>query len=232
MAHICSKSDCGPCDGGNLGVVATNVLNDRPLRLSATHSYAVAELVDVLAVGEDSAALTFEYMAECCSTAMLSSTLKGIAADESRHQLWLARLKQALPEPAPDVALRRLLHRFFARLADRDMRVHLVRIVALDSAVCQLLGALQSAGTPVSKDAWTSAVLRAIQRDEARHVALARRSAVPLVYTAHGKELMAEVRESLAHVLTFRAAAFDALRIDPDRLLARLRRLPRNGLVR
>jgi hypothetical protein len=43
---------------------------------------------------------------------------------------------------------------------------------------------------------------------------------------------MAEVREGLAHVLTFRAAAFDALRVDPDRLLARLRRLARNGLAR
>lgn len=205
--------------------------HDRPIRLSAAHAYALAELLDVLAVGEDSAASTFEYMADRCGPAQISGALKDIAADETRHQRWLADLKQALPSPTKDPAVRSLLRRFFSRLADRDMRVHLVRIVALDSAVCQLLGALQSPGSPLSGEATTRSVLRKIQRDEARHVAVARQCATPLVGTPRGRDLMAEAREGLVHVLAFDATAFDTLSVDPDRLFVRLRRIPRQGVA-
>jgi hypothetical protein len=128
-----------------------------------------------------------------------------------------------------DVDLRRRFGRFLGRLADPEVRVHFVRIVALDSVVCQLLGALRSPGTPVSRDAIANSVLRRIQLDEARHVVLAKRCAMPLVGTSRGKDLMAEVREDLTHLLAFRAASFDALQVDPDRLFARLRRSTRPG---
>src|SRR6267154_4830307 len=75
--------------------------------LSTSQSYAVAQLVDVLAIGEDSAVRTFEYLAQGCDTAELAATLRGIAADESRHRLWLADLRQLLPDTMPDVDLRR-----------------------------------------------------------------------------------------------------------------------------
>ena len=96
-------------------------------RSSAPQAYAIAELVDVLAFGEDSAALTFEHMAQRCSGAGLYTALKGVAADESRHQLWLARLQQSLPLLTPDPAYRKRLRRFFCRLAHEDLRVQIGR---------------------------------------------------------------------------------------------------------
>lgn len=114
-----------------------------------SRAYAVAELVDVLAFGEDSAALTFEHMAKRCSGAALHIALKGIAADESRHQLWLARLQQSLPSLTPDPAYAKQLRRSFYRLAHEDLQVHFARIFALDSAVCQPRATLQS---PFSDD--------------------------------------------------------------------------------
>jgi hypothetical protein len=193
-------------------------------------AYAIAELVDVLAFGEDSAALTFEHMAQRSRGAALYSTLKGIAADESRHQLWLAGLQQSLPSLTPDPAYGKRLRRFFYRLAHEDLQVHFARIFALDSAVCQLLATVQSRCTPLLAGA-VNPVFSRIRRDEARHVHIARWAAGPLLGTSPGKDLVTEVREGLTQVLSYRATAFETLRVDPDRLFLRLRRIPRCGAI-
>ena len=199
-------------------------------RSSAPQAYAIAELVDVLAFGEDSAALTFEHMAQRCSGAGLYTALKGVAADESRHQLWLARLQQSLPLLTPDPAYRKRLRRFFCRLAHEDLRVHFARIFALDSAVCQLLASVESRCTPLPAAAVTPVFSR-IRRDEARHVGVSRRAAGALLGTERGKDLVMEVREGLTQVLAYRATAFETLRVDPDRLFLRLCRVPRCGAM-
>ena len=190
-------------------------------------AYAIAELVDVPAFGEDSAALTFEHMARRCSSTTLHAALKGIAADESRHQLWLACLQQSLPLLTPDPEYKKRLRRFFRRLAHEDLQVHFARIFALDSAVCQLLGTVRSRCAPLA--AAVNPVFTGIGRDEARHVGVARRAAGPLLGTSRGRDLVAEVREGLTHVLAHRANAFETLRVDPDRLFLRLRRMPQDG---
>lgn len=195
-----------------------------------SRAYAVAELVDVLAFGEDSAALTFEHMAKRCSGAALHIALKGIAADESRHQLWLARLQQSLPSLTPDPAYAKRLRRFFYRLAHEDLQVHFARIFALDSAVCQLLATLQSRCPPLLAAAIDPVFCR-IRRDEARHVGVARWAAGPLLGTSRGKNLVTEVREGLTQVLAYRATAFETLGVDPDWLFSRLRRVPRCGAM-
>lgn len=109
------------------------------------------------------------------------------------------------------------------RLADRNVLVHCVRIVAIDSAVCHLLGALRRRGNPLASQTGIDSILARIHRDEARHVAIAKRCASPLLETIRGRDIVAEARDRLIQVLEFRAAAFDTLRIDPDRLFARLR---------
>lgn len=197
--------------------------NDSPAR-------AIAELIQVLAFGEDSAVLTFERLAVRCTGATLHGALQSIAADEARHQLWLTRLQRSLPLLAPDPGYGKLLRRFFCRLAHEDLQVHFTRIFALDSAVCQLLGTIRSRRTPPLAAA-VNPVLSQIQRDEARHVGVARRASGPLVDTSRGRDYVAEVREGLAQLLAYRAVAFETLRVDPDRLFSRLRRIPGRGEI-
>jgi hypothetical protein len=60
--------------------------------------------------------------------------LARIAADEREHQLLLAGLKASLPPPAVDRSLEASVRGFFLRLADRDVLVHFVRIVAAPAA--------------------------------------------------------------------------------------------------
>jgi hypothetical protein len=196
---------------------------DVPVRLCDAHAYAVAELLQVLACGEESAALAFDHLAESCQASSLRVALAGVAADELEHQVVLDCLRRSLPQPPSDAALQGAMRRFFMRLAARDVLVHCVRIVAIDSAVCHLLGALRRHGGPLAAESALSLVLRRIHRDEARHVAIAKRCAAPLLETIGGRDIAAEARERLTRVLEFRASALDVLSVDPDRLFARLR---------
>jgi hypothetical protein len=186
--------------------------------------YAVAELLQVLSSGEDSAASTFEHLARGCRNESWYSTVKSIAADEFKHQAWLKGLLHALPVLPPDIPFQRMLRRFFCQLAHADPQVHFARIFALDSAVCQLLSVMQSRRIPPVARIALSPVIGCIQRDEARHVAFAKQAAGPLLQTPRGRDFVAEVREGLIQVLAWRVDAFETLEVDPDVLWLRLRR--------
>jgi demethoxyubiquinone hydroxylase (CLK1/Coq7/Cat5 family) len=197
--------------------------SDVVVRLSDAHAYAVAELLQVLACGEESAAFAFDHLAERYQASSLRLALAAIADDELEHQVLLDSLRRSLPSPLPDAAFQSAMRRFFMRLGARDVLVHCVRIVAIDSAVCHLLGALRRHGSPLAAESALSAVLGRIHRDEARHVALAKRCAVPLLETTRGRDIAADARDRLVRVLELRASALDVLLVDPGRLFARLR---------
>jgi len=197
------------------------------VRLSADRARALAELLQVLSCGEESAALTFDHLGSSCQERSLRSALSGIAADEREHQMLLAGLSAALPQPNKDPTLEAMMRRFFMRLADRDVHIHCVRIVAIDSAVCQILGALRRRGTPIHADLRVRSILERIHQDEARHVAIASRCATPLLNSARGRDIAADARDRLTQVLGLRASSLDSLSADPDQLFARLRTLPR-----
>jgi hypothetical protein len=197
------------------------------VQLSAASAGALAELLQVLSCGEESAALTFDHLGNSWHERSLRSALTGIAADEREHQILIGRLRASLPQPRPDPSLEATMRRFFMRLADRDVLVHFVRIVAIDSAVCQILGALRFRGKPLASDVQVASILESIHQDEARHVAIASRCATPLLRSARGRDLAAEAREQLTDVLRLRADALDSLSVDPDQLFARFRALPR-----
>ena len=209
--------------GTCFGPVRTASSGGEQSPLRAAHAAALAELLQVLACGEESAVLAFEHLGRSGIDRALRKALAGIAADEARHQVLLANLRRTLPEPAPDPALQASIRRFFLRLADRDARVHCARIAAVDSAVCQILGALRKRGRPLTTDSAANSVLGWIHRDEARHVAIARRCCAGLLGTSHGRDILIEARERLADLLELRAASLDELEVEPDRLLARLR---------
>jgi hypothetical protein len=196
------------------------------VKLSAESAGALAELLQVLSCGEESAALTFDHLSSSWHERSLRSALTGIAADEREHQRVLARLRASLPQPRRDPSLEATMRRFFMRLADRDILVHFVRIVAIDSAVCQILGALRCRGKPLASDVQVGSVLGRIHQDEARHVAIASRYAAPLLKSARGRLIAGDAREQLTGVLRLRADSLDSLSVDPDQLFARLRALP------
>ena len=197
------------------------------VRLGAERAGALAELLQVLSCGEESAALTFEHLGNSWHERSLRSALTGIAVDEREHQILLAGLRASLPQPRQDPSLDATMRRFFMRLADRDVHVHFVRVVAIDSAVCQILGALRRRGKPIDSDVHICSILERIHQDEARHVAIASRCATPLLNSARGRDIAADARERLTHVLRLRASSLDSLSVDPDQLFARLRALPR-----
>lgn len=193
------------------------------VRLSAANAAALAELLRILGCGEESAALAFEHLGNSWHDSSIRSALAGIAADERQHQLLIAGLTEALPPPRQDPSLEATMRRFFMRLAARDVLVHLVRIVAIDSAVCHILGALRGRGMPLASDVRVSAILERIHRDEARHVAIASRCAAALLKSARGREIAADARQQLTQLLRLRADSLDTLSVDPDRLFLQLR---------
>lgn len=197
------------------------------VRLSAGHAAALAELLQVLSCGEESAALTFEHLGNSWRDRSLSWALGRIAADEREHHGLLTGLRTSLPQPRLDPSLEATMRRFFMRLADRDIMVHCVRIVAIDSAVCRVLGMLRCRGKPLASDLRVGSILKRIHKDEARHVAIASRCATPLLQSFRGREIAADALEQLTQVLRLRADSLDTLSVDPDQLFARLRAIPR-----
>jgi hypothetical protein len=180
-----------------------------------------------LSCGEESAALTFDHLSGACHEHTLRATLAGIAADERAHQTLLAGLQMSLPPPLQDRSLEAKMRWFFKCLADRNVLVHFVRTVSIDSATCHILGALRRPGKPLASDLWVSGTLARIHRDEARHVAIAGRCATPLLNSTRGKDIAIDAREQLISVLQLRADSLDSLAVDPDRLFAKLRAPPR-----
>jgi hypothetical protein len=194
--------------------------------LDPRRALAVAELLQILSCGEESATATFENLAHLCREPTMRAVLTQIAADERRHQLLLSTISAALPRPEIEPAFVARMRGFFMRLADRDVLVHFVRIAALDSAACQFLALLRARISPLASDGHLASVLRRVHIDEARHVQLARQCAGPFVSSRKGIEIMAEVRSDLADLIRMRAESVAALAIDPDRLDARLRSVP------
>jgi hypothetical protein len=186
----------------------------------------MAELVQILLCGEESAALAFDILARQRrrqgDALELTAALTRIADDEREHGRLLLALQRTLPTPADSAQSSTTATQFFRDLACRDAGEHFTRIAALDSAVCLLLASFRKA-----QPALFGSAFQRILHDEARHVAVAscyaRRLASPKVRV----EQAATTRQGLTELLYARAHCFEDLQIDPDRLLKRLRQPPR-----
>jgi hypothetical protein len=200
-----------------------------PVRLGARHSEALSELVPLLLCGEESAVLSF---ARYGSSALLGASgrrdFQLLQADEASHARYLQSLRGSLPVPRSDAHQRARLRRFYARLSDLNFGDHLARIAALDSAVCFILGALRQRRGPIAKDAAVGRMFERIHQDEARHVTIACRYAVIFGKPQDLYSVAADTRDQLAAMLSERADAFESLGVCADRLLHRVRTIPRN----
>jgi hypothetical protein len=187
---------------------------------------ALSELADTLLCGEESASLAFELLARrrrrLGDGPEMIAALTRIAQDEREHEALLRKLKRELPAVESRVEVARAESQFFRSLGCHDAGGHFTRIAALDSAVCVLLSTLRKAQPQLFCPA-----LQRVHSDEARHVAVAATYAKRLTPRVQRIEQVAATRHGLADVLTHRAACFESLCIDPDRLLTRLREPPR-----
>lgn len=194
------------------------------VQLAAKHADAVAALLPILMCGEESAILTFDALSNAHSSAALA--LATIAREEQVHELLLRRLKRALPDTAT-TSVRRDVRHFFIHLADRETGLHCARIVALDSALCMLFGALRAKGNPLANETTITPILAHIHADEARHVRVASQIAAALTNTTRAQTAAMEAREQLLLILQLRFDSLDCLGVDPSKLSRRLRNLPR-----
>ena len=202
-----------------------------PLRLGDAKAEALSELLQVFACGEESASLAFARLGDSPLEDVARRTLACVAEEELVHERLLRGLRGALPAPTPDRELRRALFRFYHGIAQADVGLHLASIAALDSAVCVILAALLKPDRTLSREPVVAAIFRRIHRDEARHVRLTRRIAGALVQGDMIGAVAENARLGLVGVLARRAAAFDSLGIDAERLFQGIGRVP-NGLFR
>jgi hypothetical protein len=202
-----------------------------PLRLGAAQAEALSELLQVFACGEESASLAFARLGASPLDDVARRALACVAEEELVHERLLRGLRGALPAPTPDRELRRALFRFYHGIAQADVGLHLASIAALDSAVCVILAALLEPDRTLAQEPVVAAIFRRIHRDEARHVRLTRRIAGALVQGDMIGAVAENARLGLVSVLSRRAATFDSLGIDAERLFVRIGRVP-NGLFR
>src|SRR5271169_2465499 len=108
-------------------------------RLGDAAAEALSDLLQVLACGEESAAHAFAHLGSSPLDDAVRRGLARVAGEELIHEGLLRGLRGALPAPAPDRELRRALLRFYHRIVQADIGLHLASIAALDSAVCLIL---------------------------------------------------------------------------------------------
>ena len=209
-------------------------------RLSDQHVEAFARLIPILACGEESAIHVFSGAAAlaaleppassnadaCAMPSVSAQALADIAADEMRHEAWLAAWRAQLPD-CLDLATRRQARRFFAGQTSDDPALHFIRIAALDSAVCQILAPLIAYETPLSGVTEIRTTLNCIRTDEARHVRISRACAT--AWGATPEQIRAEwqsVRFQLATLLESVGPDLATLGTDPEKLFGLLKRLP------
>ncbi|WP_232281126.1 3-oxoacyl-ACP synthase [Novosphingobium nitrogenifigens] len=194
--------------------------------LASAEAQALADLLPLLACGEEAAAIAFVRLAQR-QEGTLAATLAAIGVEEDVHQALLAALGEMLPEPDRGGEQRRVARRFHQSLAADGPLVHLARIAAVDAATCTILSRMLARGRPLARDPRTFALFSQIRADEARHVASARAA---VAGQGDFRSAAAEARAGLARLIASGGEAFERLGVDPDRLVRDVGVLPQ-GLV-
>ena len=197
-----------------------------PFRLGDMQAEALSELLQGFACGEESAVLAFAHLGGSPLEDAARRGLARVAEEELIHERLLRGMRAALPAPAPDRELRRALLRFYHRVAQPEIGLHLASIAALDTAVCLILAALLEPDRVLAREPEVSAILRRIHRDEGRHVRLSRRLAPELADRDAIGAVAENARLGLMDLLARRGAEFECLNVDAGRLFARIARVP------
>jgi hypothetical protein len=191
---------------------------------ASTKRLHLATLLNLLRSGEQSAVVAFSRILRRLSRGERSLALPELALiidDETRHDQILADHAATLPAVTVDDSQTR---RFFRSLETRDSKVHLARVAALDSCVCQVLTRTLARAPVEPLKGSLVALLSGIRADEARHVRTSRALARVLgADTQLLRVINLEIRQGFATLLATRAPSFEALGVDSELLLATIR---------
>ena len=185
---------------------------------------SAGELLGLLRFGEVSAAAAFGRMLRGrtpAATQHLARALAPVARDEHKHERWLDEF--CVAHGIIPVLPSRAVRCFFLSLASNELDVHLARIAALDGCVCQTLTQVVTSAPALGAE--FSSLLTSIREDEAHHVAVTRRLALEM--DTSEQRLAAidrQTRWSFAGVLERYRPSFEAMTVDTDALLRRIRR--------
>ncbi len=207
------------------------VLQTRAPQLDDKAAQALADLLPLLACGEEAAAIVFgRLQRNGLFNPSAVNALRLIEAEENVHDEMLTAMAISLPPSKNGKQSRRAARKFQLQLCAPCPVEHLARIAAIDAGVCTILARLTAAGRPLRKDSAVIAKLRRIHRDEAKHVAVSRNIALRHGRSATLRNGAAEAREELGRLVALGGAAFDDLMVDPDQLVRDVSHLP-NGLL-
>lgn len=199
-----------------------------PKPLPCCKAKAVAELLPLLACGEEAAAEAFDNLAESAPNACDRALLYAIAREEEHHQTQVAEAALLLPPVEADRAMLRQARHFHAKLGRGTPAQRLASIAAVDAATCLILSRLFRQNSFLATSGSVGTVFRSIHRDEARHVQASRRQAILSgVGAANLIAAADEARSGLAQLVAMRADSFEVLAIDPDVLIRDVRVTPR-----
>lgn len=194
--------------------------------LDLAAAMALADLLPLLGCGEEAAALAFDELSLGAADDLSGRALRAIAGEERVHDALLKRLAHALPEPKSAESALRAARRFHIDLGLGGVDLQFAKIAAIDASVCTVLGRLLRRGGPASSDETVRFTLARIRRDEARHVAVSRRLSLARGVSVAARDAAVAARGALAGILRLGGDAFDALGVDPDRLVRDVARLP------
>jgi hypothetical protein len=211
------------------GIARPKTLGRVEHRLGDSAALALAELLQVLCCGEESAVFAFQRLSgKACLQEFSRRELLRIASEEEVHEVLLSGLRASLPNIEVDAGLQRRLRRFFISLESREMGVHFARLAALDSGVCAVLGELQRPQAILKdREHGILRIFRKIHQDEANHVRTALTLGIEMLERKRLEDEIMQTRERLSQLLMSKSSAFETLGVDSDRLKAKLNRCPR-----
>jgi hypothetical protein len=199
--------------------------------LDGKPAHALAKLLPLLGCGEEAAVVGFDRLSRAgelgCGE---QQALHAIANDERHHDALLRGLQSALPRYVADSGVQNRARRFHLDLSRGGSTFHLARVAGLDAAVCTILSRLLRPGSAIARDAGVHGVLNKIRSDETRHVLISREIALASCDRRAMRSAAAEARAGLSELLACGVEAFEALGVDPDRLVRDVGTLP-NGLL-
>jgi hypothetical protein len=165
--------------------------------LSATQQNALARLIPLLLCGEQSAVFVFHSERQRLSNEpnhnntqhsptsanriykQAIKNLKRIEQDELHHEQALQFLLQKLPKAANQHKIKRQAQKFYTQLQQKNQSIaQQFRVIAqLDACVCILM---QSVANSSIKNTPLADLFKMIRKDEARHVAIAKKHSLLL----------------------------------------------------
>lgn len=189
------------------------------MKLPTTVLESLGQVMPLLMCGEQSAALVFHREANRSESQRSANLFNSIEADEVVHDDALQAIYSDLPVSPDEAAIKRRAKRFYVAMgSDRAPADELfARIVALDSCVCSIMGAVEK--SKLGKFHPYVHVIQRIKLDEARHVGVSRQHLKWLGSdSTQTTELGLEIRSQLVELIRPETDHWETLGVDWDKL--------------